>query len=83
MSEQLYRLCWRYEGETEIHRAPATGKAAAWFAADEGNRVWGNMIVHWAEPVPDYTPPAITAEMDLETRAGSPRGVESDLLGLP
>ena len=38
------------------------------------------------EPIPQptacYTPPAITAELDLETKAGSPQPKDIDTLGL-
>ena len=84
MSEQLYRLCWRYEGETEIHRGEPVSKDVAQFAADEGNRQWSRMIRHWLEPVPPYEPPAVTHEDDLTTAAGSPcMGGDDDLLGIP
>lgn len=83
MSEQLYRVCWRYEGRDETYSGRAVSKDAADWVCTRDNIDWAGMIVFWVEPVPPYTRPAITAEMDLETRAGSPRGIENDLLGLP
>ena len=48
---------------------------------DRWTNIWQG--IYTFEVVPPYTPPAITAEMDLETRAGSPGCVDGDdLLGV-
>lgn len=81
MSEKLYRVCWQIEGEEEIERGSPVSKDLAQFAADEGNQAWGDMIRHWIEPVPDWTPPTVTRIPLERTMMGSPCS-DDDLLGV-
>lgn len=82
MSEQLYRVCFQI-GDADIQFCKPTRKDIAETLAWQGNKIWGDMIRHWVEPVPPYEPPAITHEDDLTTAAGSPyMGGDDDLLGV-
>ena len=50
----------------------------AWPLMEEAKR----MSLEMLKPTACYTPPAITAELDLETKAGSPQPKDIDPLGL-
>ena len=78
MSEKLYQLCWKYRGTTIIHRGePTTDRVSVEVDARKNNAKAGNKI-WWVEPF--YEPPAIVAEDDLTTTAGSPcMGGDDDL----
>lgn len=79
-----YQVCWKYSDSDTIYRCLPSTKDEAENDARENNQDWDDIIKFWVEPVPDYTPPAVTHEDDLTTAAGSPGCVDDDdLLGIP